>query len=170
VVGLAAWISSEFQSGAPMTVTMTSSDDEQGVLENVLRTMVQYEEYASHALLTRRKKDFKLLSAAQSSLLNPIVQNQFTNLQNAIAKNTLFWNAVTSSFHPPNLSDTSFCQNEFESLRRRHPVPSVDIEKAISTLKQVARDWSAVGRKEREETYTPMIRALENEFPSQEDR
>ena len=41
-----------------------------------------------------------------------------------------------------------------------------DVEKAQSTIRQLFRDWSAEGVKERETTYGPVLRALEHEFPT----
>ncbi|KAI8318427.1 N2227-like protein [Martensiomyces pterosporus] len=38
------------------------------------------------------------------------------------------------------------------------------MEKLYSTLKQFVRDWSAEGREEREQTYGPLLNALEREF------
>ncbi|KAJ2342530.1 hypothetical protein GGF43_005907 [Coemansia sp. RSA 2618] len=38
------------------------------------------------------------------------------------------------------------------------------MEKVFSTLKQFVRDWSEEGRSEREQTYGPLMRALEAEF------
>ena len=45
-------------------------------------------------------------------------------------------------------------------------VLSSDLEKVQSTLKQIVRDWSTDGEKERELCYTPIIEEIERLFPS----
>ena len=45
-----------------------------------------------------------------------------------------------------------------------------DVEKARSTLRQLYRDWSAEGAEERNASYGPILRALDDEFSSIADR
>lgn len=45
-----------------------------------------------------------------------------------------------------------------------------DIAKLRSTLRQVAREWSSDGAKERETTYQPCIDVILTEFPDIEKR
>ena len=42
----------------------------------------------------------------------------------------------------------------------------IDLEKIQSTLKQFVRDWSDVGKDERDMCYAPILKELENLYPS----
>ncbi|EJU01374.1 N2227-domain-containing protein [Dacryopinax primogenitus] len=46
----------------------------------------------------------------------------------------------------------------------RQKVSEPDMDKLRSTLKQFVRDWSAEGKKERDEQYEPILQALEEHF------
>ncbi|KAI9500763.1 N2227-like protein [Coemansia spiralis] len=54
----------------------------------------------------------------------------------------------------------------FDARREAGKPPAADhhMEKLYSTLKQFVRDWSAEGKEERDQTYGPLLEALENEF------
>ena len=51
------------------------------------------------------------------------------------------------------------------SLPRWAKASSNDVDKARSTIRQLFRDWSAEGAREREATFGPVLQALECEFP-----
>ncbi|KZO94744.1 N2227-domain-containing protein [Calocera viscosa TUFC12733] len=50
------------------------------------------------------------------------------------------------------------------SHEHRQKVSEPDMDKLRSTLKQFVRDWSTEGKKERDETYGPILQALEEHF------
>ena len=51
-----------------------------------------------------------------------------------------------------------------------HPKTApMDIEKLQSTLKQFVRDWSEVGKEEREVCYTPIMQELDRLYPKRRD-
>ena len=52
------------------------------------------------------------------------------------------------------------------SLPKWVKASSNDVDKARSTIRQLFRDWSAEGTREREATYRPVLEALEREFPA----
>lgn len=54
-------------------------------------------------------------------------------------------------------------------VRVQRPVGSEDIDKVKSTLKQVLRDWSALGAPERAACYGPVLAAIERHFPLPRD-
>ena len=46
----------------------------------------------------------------------------------------------------------------------------MDVEKIQSTLKQFVRDWSEIGKAEREMAYTPIMKELDRLYPKEGDR
>ncbi|KAM6965338.1 carnosine N-methyltransferase [Aplochiton taeniatus] len=66
------------------------------------------------------------------------------------------------------------CVNMFENmeygeeddLRKVRPSSTFDMDKLKSTIKQFVRDWSEVGKAERDSCYQPLIQEIERLFPS----
>lgn len=50
-------------------------------------------------------------------------------------------------------------------VRVQRPVGAEDVDKVKSTLKQILRDWSALGATERAACYGPVLAAIEHHFP-----
>ncbi|KAL2824110.1 N2227-like protein-domain-containing protein [Aspergillus cavernicola] len=118
----------------------------------------------------RRQAFYALPSAHWQMLAEPpfsILEN-FNKVDDAIDKNADIANAILStglsSFGIPALPDI-----ENTRLMWHDYATSSDVNKAHSTIRQFYRDWSAEGKAEREACYTPVLQALEKEFPKRRD-
>lgn len=53
-----------------------------------------------------------------------------------------------------------------DDLKTLGPPSTFDMDKLKSTIKQFVRDWSDVGQAERDTCYLPIIRQIQELFPS----
>ncbi|XP_063051849.1 carnosine N-methyltransferase isoform X2 [Engraulis encrasicolus] len=54
---------------------------------------------------------------------------------------------------------------QYEDQRKARPTSTFDMDKLKSTIKQFVRDWSEVGKAERDSCYAPIIQEIQKQFP-----
>ncbi|KNE64004.1 hypothetical protein AMAG_09064 [Allomyces macrogynus ATCC 38327] len=118
----------------------------------------------------RKRAALERIPAHHAALLND--HAAFTQSLDAvdagITANDQFFRAVLKA-DPAMLAGYLARMRRMGLATAPEPQPA-DVDKAVSTLKQVARDWSAEGASERAKCYQPMIDALEREFANVEER
>ncbi|KNE67528.1 hypothetical protein AMAG_11983 [Allomyces macrogynus ATCC 38327] len=149
-----------------------SDDDEhaeQLALDHVLTSLARYAAVVGR-MPARKRAALERIPAHHAALLNE--HAAFTRNLDAvdagITANDQFFRAVLKA-DPTMLAGYLARMRRMGSATAPEPQPA-DVDKAVSTLKQVARDWSAEGAPERAKCYQPMIDALVGEFVNIEER
>ena len=134
-----------------------------------VRTVAAFRQYTHDAmhLLEGRYQQFALLSPRHRQLLGLEIDAIFSAYRTCVYTNDQLLQAICStasdlfSNYWPNLSPTTVLQQQPKAL---------DMDKAFSTLRQIARDWSAAGKIERDAVYKPIIDFLSATFPDRNSR
>ncbi|TGO35130.1 hypothetical protein BHYA_0169g00100 [Botrytis hyacinthi] len=143
--------------------------DEKRVLHQALDSFYHYQKTAHYNTTHLRRQAFYALPRAHWELLASPPINYLDTLiavDDAIDQNAELSEAILSaalpSFNLPypssNFNPSTKSPDDF-----RGTATSGDLEKARSTLRQMYRDWSSEGAVEREASYRPVIRALQDE-------
>lgn len=126
----------------------------------VVHALLSYEDRALNQV-NHWKDEYAMIPEEHRAHYNPLPH--FDSVLRCVASNQ----AMLASFSSPAIVSQVF---GFE-------IPSVlpepthsDLDKARSTLRILARDWSEEGRAERELSYTPLVRALEGHWPDRDAR
>lgn len=135
----------------------------------ITHTASQYQKVAHYNTTHLRRQAFYALPRAHWELLASPPINYLDTLiavDEAIDQNAALSEAILStalpSFNIPYPS-SNFNPNDKSPDDFRGTATSSDLEKARSTLRQMYRDWSSEGAVERQASYGPVIRALQDE-------
>ncbi|WEW54782.1 S-adenosylmethionine-dependent methyltransferase [Emydomyces testavorans] len=142
-----------------------SDPQERKVLFAALDSFRQYRRFLHRNITHRRRQSFySLPSSHWTKLANPpfSILDTFNNIDDAIDTNADIAEAILAtglaSFGlPPNPAEN-------DSRNWRDKATPEDISKANSTIRQFFRDWSAEGQHERDISYGPVLRALQEQF------
>lgn len=158
---------------SPLVISDPDSDinqeyqEEAQSLLDVVHSIITYPRYALNTLVKRKRNDLLRVPPRHKQLLGPQAFQRLDQIQHAIETNQIFLRAVIQATHQ---------EDWIKSLFSRIPkseeiVPkSTDLDKVISTLKQIARDWSELGQSERDQCYQPILTVLDELFPNASDR
>ncbi|KAJ3374179.1 hypothetical protein GGF31_008396 [Allomyces arbusculus] len=142
---------------------------EQLALDQVLTSLARYAAVVGR-MPARKRAALERIPSHHADLLNDhaAFARNLDAVDAGITANDQFFRAVLKA-------DRAMLAGYLARMRRMgsatapEPAPA-DVDKAVSTLKQVARDWSVEGAPERAKCYQPMIDALVGEFVNVEER
>ncbi|RAL59470.1 hypothetical protein DID88_006586 [Monilinia fructigena] len=145
--------------------------DEKRVLFQALDSFYQYQKTAHYNTTHLRRQAFYALPRAHWELLAAPPINYLDTLiavddaidHNAELSETILSAGLQSFNLPEPSANSNPNSNSKSSDDFRGTATSGDLEKARSTLRQMYRDWSSEGAIEREASYGPVIRALQDE-------
>lgn len=95
----------------------------------------------------------------------PNMPQKFKYIKFCLQENQKFMNQI---IEPPILS--AMMGEDHLRHPMRGPCKPMDLDKVKSTLRQCLRDWSEVGKSERDMCYQPILQSLENFFPDVDNR
>lgn len=152
---------------------MTSEAKEE--LEHFKKIIYAFKSYKrdSEARLNRSKRDVKQLTLAHQQILNKHgFKSNLESLQSCIDLNYRVLSEMIAESDQmfdnpdPRYNGKNACEGVGDNLPQTAPM---DIEKVQSTLKQFVRDWSEVGKEEREMCYAPILKELDRLYPKIRD-
>nr|XP_018905106.1 PREDICTED: carnosine N-methyltransferase-like [Bemisia tabaci] len=138
-------------------------ENEKEHFQKIVWTFENYRDYSLERL-QRTEDYFESLPVAHKNLLSKYKDN-FQVLRNCIEDNYSVIKSiikdVSSMFENFGLSENGV------DTKNKDLIPSSsEIEKVQVTLKQLTRDWSEEGKKERNASYQPIIQEIKRQFPS----
>lgn len=152
--------------------------------EHFVQVIAAFASHETHSerLLKKYWNDFASLSADQRALLSTYREKILFKASQCTRINQRFYNLVIQP-HRHLLSSTSERSPQEPAASLSPDRPSVvklettptlldqtEAENLRSLLRQVMRDWSPLGRSERDACYTPILDRLQVEFPSADAR
>ncbi|TMW54180.1 hypothetical protein DOY81_000764 [Sarcophaga bullata] len=146
----------------PPMLTPEEEEREKQHLEKIVSALRLYRKF-SLSRVNKTEWNLNQLPKRHQKMLAKYRQHLNT-LRDCIDKNQQVISEMLSE-HP--LSDNAMANNrklDEHAAKIRH----IDMENAQSTLKAIARDWSAEGAEEREQSYKPIIDAVEQYFDPKE--
>ncbi|KAJ3008267.1 hypothetical protein HKX48_008671 [Thoreauomyces humboldtii] len=119
--------------------------------DNVVRA---FQQYRLHSLtsLAKKRRDVQSMSSEHLALVGGTLSSKLASAEFCVNHNA---EVIATMLH----------DQDFETVREGS-VRESDMDKVKTTLRQFARDWSDMGRKEREEAYDPILLELETRFPN----
>ncbi len=134
-----------------------------------LRTVRAFRQYCHDAssVAEMRRQHFDSLSPRQKAFLGFDVANTFHVYQRCIQANDQLLQAVCSS--STELFGSYWPSFNPYAIAAEKPT-TLDMDKTFSTLRQIARDWSLCGKRERDSVYKPIIDYLCSRFPERDSR
>ena len=142
--------------------------EERQALGRIVHSIRQYEAHASWEV-SRWERNFAKLPPQHKSLLTGF-STKCKTAKDCIRTNSMFFKAMLGSFdtdegnHPaPHLADANQAAVDYANSTDQH-VSAADMEKVNYVLKNLMRDWSEDGAKERAESYGRVIAELKSAF------
>ncbi|KAJ1642922.1 hypothetical protein LPJ64_005272 [Coemansia asiatica] len=150
-------------------------DEESSALEDVIAACLFYKTYTLNTGIYRRLKHIDDLSARHRDMVSSLgTIDKIKEAERLVRENQKFLQKLV---YASSVGSTPDSENDQEAFRQWHkaffefrkasgrpPVVEHHMEKVYSTLKQFVRDWANEGKEEREQTYGPLLEALESEF------
>lgn len=145
---------------------MKYSPDEEARLErqHFWRIIDAFRFYRVHVeeQVKRAERQFRSLPQHHQNLLPDVLSNLAQISKCADHNQELLQAIINNSLHMfENIE-----YGEREDPRKARPSTTFDMDKLKSTIKQFVRDWSEVGRAERDTCYQPIIQEIQRLFPS----
>ncbi|CAD6191533.1 unnamed protein product [Caenorhabditis auriculariae] len=140
-------------------------DDDVIATEKVVNAFLFYKKYGQEKILHMLKQVREIPNEHQK-LLGETYREQITEVKQRLDHNYSMLKMIV------NYGVGMFGENFMQSLRihqPRRPTPDY-MSKVLSTIRQIAREWSSAGEPERDATYTPIIEELRRLFPDQSKR
>ncbi|KAJ1719798.1 hypothetical protein LPJ53_005492 [Coemansia erecta] len=149
--------------------------EETNALEDVIAGYLFYKTYTLNTGIYRRLQNIDDLSDRHRELVSSLgTIDKIKKAESLVRENQSFLNllvhaSTVNSMPDPADKESGFKEwskgfFEFRKSAGKAPTSSHYMEKVHSTLKQFVRDWAEEGREEREQTYGPLLAALEDEF------
>lgn len=130
----------------------------------------QYRRIAHYNVTHRRRQNFYALPTSQWQMLAAPPFDLLATLErvdDAIDVNAEIADAIV---HSGLESFGLEAEPQDPTTEWRNTATAPDLDKARSTIRQMYRDWSEEGQKERRSSYDPVIEAVEHHFADQDDR
>ncbi|XP_022907248.1 carnosine N-methyltransferase [Onthophagus taurus] len=130
-----------------------------------LQVLKTFDNYKKQSLLRIEYKE-KCLSALPSQHQTWLekYKNDLDNIKSCIDKNADYIPIVVQ--HAKNIFENLYTSDNSGSHQKSSVgTLSEGLDKVQSVFKQLMRDWSSLGAKEREECYSPVINEIELQFP-----
>ncbi|KAJ1789013.1 hypothetical protein LPJ67_002654 [Coemansia sp. RSA 1938] len=148
---------------------------EANALMDVVAAFLSYKTFILNGGIYRRLHDIDQLSERHRDIVSSLgTIDKIKSAEKLVRENYKFlldlvYLSAVGEMPDPSDSSGDFKQwhKSFVESRVRAGktiVKNSFMEKVLSTLKQFVRDWSAEGKSEREQTYGPIMQALEAEF------
>ncbi|KAI8810225.1 N2227-domain-containing protein [Cladochytrium replicatum] len=160
LVGCGLTLKCEMFLNDPESVDPADRLLEQQHYEKVVRAFRNYYQHGL-AQIQKRRNDFsdpKFVKAAQRQLL--LAHTDFGRKLDAVEMRLKYNANLINQILADHVAPTQPGQSKKDDL----PVTEGDMDKVRSTLRQLVRDWSEEGRPEREATYGPILRTLDQLF------
>lgn len=138
-------------------------------------------EYEAHSMRQVQQRKSTVQSRYAPDVYSEYFEKKFDAIEEGIASNGFFLKEVSNvaegfviGYDPEEQSDnqSSIIQQNFYNMCASDasiPMP-LDREKVIGTLKQLYREWSSEGAKDREACFDPILRALQEKWPDMASR
>lgn len=124
--------------------------------ETILKSFADYHPHMSQ-YLNKKKKDLDKLPKQHQQIIRTSLDDLYASLQFAADENNKFL--------------TNLYEEELDLSRESQMSSPDQIEKVMSTLRQLVRDWSSQGEQERQQTYGPilsLVHQIYKEIPLEE--
>ncbi|ODQ64942.1 N2227-domain-containing protein [Nadsonia fulvescens var. elongata DSM 6958] len=135
---------------------MDTGNEEDRVKTRTLNAYYGYSRSARQSLIEPRIKQYQSLSPANQAVVSDIIPPKIDALESCIRVNSLFFtevaNGASELFEAPDVN----CWT---------PATVTDEEKMLATLKQITREWTLEGYRERNQSFILLTRALCMLFP-----
>ncbi|PAV74431.1 hypothetical protein WR25_02427 isoform G [Diploscapter pachys] len=140
-------------------------DEEVVATEKVVNAFLFYHNYGQQQML-RTLGHMRKLPNAHKELLKPPISSHLNSVRNCIEANSKFLKMMV------NYSAGMFGDEVGKALKiRQSRLPDETyMSKVLSTLRQIAREWSVEGEEERQATYAPVMDDLIQAFPDEDTR
>ncbi|XP_015242853.1 PREDICTED: carnosine N-methyltransferase [Cyprinodon variegatus] len=142
------------------------SPEEEAKLErqHFWRIIDAFRSYRFHVQeqVKRAERQFYSLSQRHQTMLPGVLANLGRIMQCAEHNQDVLEAIVHNSLHM--FENVEY--GEREDPRKTRPSSTFDMDKLKSTIKQFVRDWSEVGKAERDTCYKPIIQEIQRLFPS----
>jgi carnosine N-methyltransferase len=134
-----------------------------------LRTVQAFRQYAADAsrIAEVRRGHFAALSPAHKALLGIDLDGLFHVYHSCIRANDALLQTICTT--SSDLFASYWPHVDVAAVAVEAPTV-LDMDKAFSTLRQIARDWSAEGQAERDAVYKPIVEYLCSQFPDRAAR
>ncbi|KAJ2634781.1 hypothetical protein GGF40_003997 [Coemansia sp. RSA 1286] len=156
-------------------VLVNGDEEESSALEDVIAACLFYKSHTLNAGIYRRLKHIDDLSERHRDMISSLgtidkikEAEKLVRENQRFLQNLVYASSVDSTPDPETEQETfkqwSKAFFEFRKSSGRPPVLEHHMEKVYSIMKQFVRDWAEDGKEEREQTYGPLLEALESEF------
>eukprot|EP01083_Nonionella_stella_P272441 923861_1 len=141
-------------------------------LEHFYSIVHSFEHYATWQFLRFQSKDYdyRMLDKKYRAI-TPSIPLKFKKIRKAIIQNQSFLTLITQQSSAFMSGNRGFAMNpDFIKINANETPNNLNMDKVRSTLKQIARDWSALGAKERSNCYGPILDQLTELYPNKQER
>ncbi|KAJ3067296.1 hypothetical protein HDU98_009518 [Podochytrium sp. JEL0797] len=141
------------------------------------KSIKAYNNYTPHSLgsISKKRRDYYSVRESLRSLIPTdattpslnVFENRLREVESRIRSNGAFLREMIIAMGGDPNTISEVVSQKRVAAGVPHPesiVVDSDMDKVRSTLRQFVRDWSAEGRQERADTYTPIMEALERQF------
>ncbi|KAJ2777177.1 hypothetical protein H4R18_005281 [Coemansia javaensis] len=146
------------------------AEAEASALADVVAALLYYKTFMLNSGIYRRLHHIDELPARHRAVVSSLgIIDKIKDAERLVRENYRFLQGIVhasavGAVPSPIDSPEQFKAWSGEFLDGRDGPRSGHMEKVLSTLKQLVRDWSEEGRAERDQTYGPIIGSLEREF------